>query len=186
MRTVILVFTVAVLATAAGADIDFEMVPIGDPVVENSWKQTWSASGVGGFNLIAFKVTPASLESPGLSGITAPGWTVVLDDPPEFVTMGGPTWTSLKFDMHFSGLPSDWTPASPLVWESAIFRGTEETPFYQGHAVWNGSKWVGSGTGTWSPTRTEVVPAPGAVLLGATGLGMVGWLKRRTRKAKEA
>ena len=65
-------------------------------------------------------------------------------------------------------------------WDMDWSWGSEAVPLeYPGFAVGV----FDNGDGTFDVSLTPAVPVPGAFLLGAMGLGMVGWMKRRKKEA---
>ena len=67
----------------------------------------------------------------------------------------------------------DWTTLNPAT-DTVEFKVGARKPAIVG---------VGNDSG-FDDAHLEMVPAPGAVLLGAMGLGLVGWFQRRARKQK--
>jgi len=152
--------------------------PVGDPIVGGSWKQWW-AGLPGETDLIAHKIASAGdvFETPGYSSINQAGWNMVIDLP-TLVSMSGPAVTTIGFYVNFPGNPGDFTPADPLILDGVLFSG--DTLIYTTRNTWNGSSWsYQPNAGYWTPTRADLIPAPGAILLGGIGIGLVGWLKRR-------
>jgi len=149
------------------------------PYLGGSW---WiNATAPGPYDLYAVRISPPSVgvdtfESPALRNVSNGSWSMVLDGP-SLASMAGPP-DSLTWSVYFAGA----TPPPLLEIDHVFFLG--ETRLYGTHWVLvNGSIYNSGGSwrfsDDWSPTRAEVVPVPGAVLLGILGLGAAGWKLRR-------
>lgn len=164
--------TILLAANAALADL----MAIGDPVEGGSWSQGFIESGVGSFDLVAVQMFSAgdSFETPTHSAFTVGSWSTIYEAPGGFPTLAsatGPATTSLTWNIQFEG-----TSSNPLIFDFVAFGG--ETLRESARATWSGSGWSFVG-GPWTPTRAEVVPIPGAVLLGILGLGAAGLKLRK-------
>jgi len=177
-KLIILCVTMTILSLTNSALATPTFGPVGDPIVGLSWKQWW-AGLPGETDLIAHRLASAgdTFESPGYSSFTQPGWHMVLDTP-TLVSASGPPVTTIGFYVHFPGNPGDYNVADPLIVDGALFRG--DTLIYTTRNTWNGSSWSYQPNAEyWTPTRADVIPAPGAILLGGIGVALVGWLRRR-------
>jgi hypothetical protein len=178
-KILVLVGVVVLATLPARADL----VPVGDPVETGSWSQQFyeDVPSAYPFDLVAVNMTSAGdyFLSPAQSAFTQSNWKTVYEYPGSNVTLAsaaGPNAVNwLYWNINFAGAKTD-----PLAFDFVAFRSGSETIVDAAHAVWSGSGWSFSAT-TWKPARSEVnpVPVPAALVLGAIGLGLAGWLKRR-------
>jgi len=179
MKNFVRILSIGVLVLAVTGPVLANPTMIGGPYIGDSWSITAGAPGP--YDLWAVRISPGyeAVETfqvgPALS-TTATGWSMVLDTP-LLASIAGPAgWISLN--MYFAGS----APPALLEIDHALFNG--QTKVIETHwvlvdgSIYNqGGSWDYSNS--WNPTRADVIPAPGAILLGSIGVGLVGWLRRR-------
>ena len=181
-RLILIALMCAFIAAPAKADLTdtdpdpaTDPIMIGGPYVDDSWSFTISVPW--NSDLYAVRISPGfetedTFESPAVRNVTLPGWSMVLDGL-SLASISGPL-TNPDWDVFFAGV----APPALIEIDNAWFNGLTKV----GETHWvlvNGSLSSWGHSNDWDPTRAEVVPVPGAVLLGILGLSVVGLKLRR-------
>lgn len=171
------ILAIGVLVLAVSGPVLANPTMIGGPYIGNTWSITATAPGP--YDLWAVRISPVSVGvdafevgNPALQTTTA-GWSTVVETP-TLVSIAGPT-SPINLNIFFAGAAP---PVGQFEIDHALFNG--QTKVLETHWVLvNGSLQSWEYSTRWNPTRADVIPAPGAILLGSIGAGLVGWLRRR-------
>lgn len=176
MTRMILSSVVALLLLTAGSAFA-DLTPTGDPAEGGSWAQRFQESGVGNFDLVAVRMTTAgdTFESQVHDNFTDSSWLPLWQNDPTVPTIASASGNAvnwMQWDIKFAGDTSNG-----FAFDFMAYSG--ETCVDYAHAVWSGGWSITTYAPEYGPLRGTVVPVPAALVLGAIGLGLAGWIKRR-------
>lgn len=123
-----------------------------------------------------------SVDSPYIYNLTNPAYFRITDD---FIV--GDTYFVYDFGTQilatsasYAGVPTGFSDPGETAWQSSAYSGGEVL-LAEGahHLVIHGDGAGGLSAGFYTQLTSAPVPAPGAILLGSIGVGLVGWLRRR-------
>ncbi len=177
MKRLVLVAAICMLAAVpATADL---MMTYDGPYEGFSWYTNVSASGIGSYDTVAVRIASGSdvFESPAIRNISNASWSMLLDGA-TLASFEGPAVSSLGWQLYFLG---DLPMATPMELDWAFFRNQTLTAWTHWNVRANGTleSWSLKPSNGWQPEYSEVVPVPGAVLLGVLGLSVAGVRLRR-------
>lgn len=158
---------------------DLSLRAVGNIELGNSWSIPVMLRG-SGFDLITAEVTGAAFEPVGLSISDPIGWDSTWHSA-DLVSASG-LMNRVGFDLFLTfedPVPLD--DADITVLFSAFRPGAETAAGSVLLAYQNGAfvPTIGSSPTTRTRSSLQVVPVPGAVFLGAVGLGLVGLIRKR-------
>jgi hypothetical protein len=176
------VLIVGVLLLSATATADIVITPLGEPIEGGSWSQVFGLepdTAEDAFDFMAVQMASAdSFECPAMGPFSKPGWANT-DLSPTLAYATGPVVTEL-FGLYIN-FEGDKDRDEDLVFDLAQYSGN--TWIQTARLVWPAHSdgcedWVVSYEGVWDPGRLDMIPAPGAALLGLIGLGCVARIRR--------
>jgi len=151
-------------------------LPIGDPILGDSWAQRFEESGVGNFSSMEAFMTSIgdAFEAPGFLNFNSAGWngSLVRSD---YIKATGSTLNWMQFDIKFTGASSDPLTFDFLAWDGGILREAA-------HASWNGSGWSFEVfTSSYNDTHYNraVVPEPGILILLGISMASVAFARKK-------
>jgi len=194
MAVMVVLISVPVMANPSAYFVDlgsFEPFPMNDwgPVEPTTHPGTW-----GGFGLTPpqdFKVSPVT--PPTYDYLCRTVWTAN-DQPWAEITFPLPVYQVAirhlrgladdSYDVEVYAGPNYWghvtdAPSGQELWDVSMFAGAPGNVLRitATGPQWSGFPTYGQLAIDW--VMAEPVPAPGAILLGSIGVGLVGWLRSR-------
>lgn len=163
---------VLLIALSVAAFAHADTIPVGDPILGESWTNHWWISVSGGFDHVQALLEPGVVDTPGASNFSVSGWAETFNNGALWAA-DGPGTTPLDFDFHYT---SDIGDPFTLHWQ-AYDNGQF---LFNDSWTWDGESWHMVADG-WDQ-RTPIPEPATMLMLGGLGAGLASARKLRRKK----